>query len=60
MPLLLQLDHYSHFKVVGSIVLWNTVYIQQPVEYLRKNDKSFNDDLIKHFSILILFDNLFD
>ena len=39
--------------VVSAIILWNTVYIQQAVEYLRKNDKNFNDDLIKHSSPLI-------
>lgn len=38
--------------VVGAIILWNTVYIQKAVDYLRKTDKSFNEDLIKHLSPL--------
>jgi TnpA family transposase len=38
--------------VVGAIILWNTVYISQAVDYLRKTDKNFNEDLVKHLSPL--------
>ena len=38
--------------VVGAIILWNTVYIEKAVDYLRKTDKNFTDDLIKHLSPL--------
>lgn len=38
--------------VVGAIILWNTVYIEKAVDYLRKTAKNFNDDLIKHLSPL--------
>ena len=32
--------------------MWNTVYIEKAVDYLRKNDQDFNEDLIKHLSPL--------
>ncbi len=38
--------------VVGAIILWNTVYIEKAVDYLRKTDKDFNEELIKHLSPL--------
>lgn len=38
--------------VVGAIILWNTVHIEKIVDYLRKTDKGFNEDLIKHLSPL--------
>jgi TnpA family transposase len=38
--------------VVGAIILWNTVHIEKIVDYLRKTDKEFNEDLIKHLSPL--------
>jgi TnpA family transposase len=38
--------------VVGAIILWNTVYIGKAIDYLKANNKNFNDDLIKHLSPL--------
>jgi len=38
--------------VVGAIILWNTVYIEKAIEYLRKTDQNFKEDLIKHLSPL--------
>ncbi len=38
--------------VVGAIILWNTVYIEKAVDYLRETDRNFNEDLIKHLSPL--------
>jgi len=38
--------------VVGAIILWNTVHIEKIIDYLRKIDKGFNEDLIKHLSPL--------
>ncbi len=38
--------------VIGAIILWNTVYIEKAIDYLRKNDQDFNEDLIKHLSPL--------
>ena len=38
--------------MVGAIILWNTVYIEKAVDYLRKTDKDFNEELIKHLSPL--------
>ncbi len=37
---------------VGSITLWNTVYIGKAVEYLKKTDTTFDENLIKHSSPL--------
>ena len=34
--------------VVGAIILWNTIHIEKIVDYLRKTDKEFNENLIKH------------
>lgn len=38
--------------VVGAIILWNTVYIGKAIDYLKKHNKTFNEDLIKHLSPL--------
>lgn len=38
--------------VVEAIILWNTVYIEKAIEYLRKTDQNFKEDLIKHLSPL--------
>jgi len=32
--------------VVRAIILWNTVYIEKAIEYLRKTDKNYRKDLV--------------
>ncbi len=39
--------------VVGAITLWNTVYISKAVEYLKKTDTTFDENLVKHSSPLV-------
>ena len=38
--------------VTAAIVLWNTVYLQRVVEYLKATDPSFDPLLVKHMSPL--------
>ena len=48
-----QLHRASCLNLVGgAIILWNTVYIEKAVNYLRKTDKDFKEELIKHLSPL--------
>lgn len=38
--------------VASAIVLWNTVYIQKAITYLKQSDDNFNDELIANLSPL--------
>ncbi|WP_392389001.1 Tn3 family transposase, partial [Aliarcobacter butzleri] len=36
----------------SAIILWNTVYIEKAVNYLRQTDENFNEELISNLSPL--------
>ena len=38
--------------VASAIILWNTVYIEKAVNYLRQTDENFNEELISNLSPL--------
>ena len=50
--------HASYVKASGlnlvasAIILWNTVYIEKAVNYLRQTDENFNEELISNLSPL--------
>lgn len=38
--------------VVSAIILWNTVYLERAVNYLKNNNITFNEELLQHVSPL--------
>ena len=48
-----QLQRASALNIlINAICVWNTVYLQKAIDYLKETEKDFDENLLKHISPL--------